>query len=339
MPLLAAALLCLSSAALAVEGGAGGFSMTCPDSGMASGKMLSDTCWECVMPIRIGAAMGGDMPGGAAAPVCVCPGSMGYPTMGFTVSMWIPVHIIEMVRRPYCSPSLGKNLKSGSASAYAALRLQGGYGGDEKQGRSDGFYNFHWLTYPIGAMIDAGINGVCGSSSGDFGLLYMSEIDPTWNNSELSLFTTPEAVLFNNPVADLACLADAAAASIKEPLDMLFWCAGGWGSIYPFTGQTFQNSGPPSMQSLTATKAIAAMHRRGLAPLTMGQLAVCGGFPVPTIVKSQYKIQQFHPFPERGRAHKIGAATLLWGEHRNLPNQGEDFTSILFRWTDCCVNP
>ena len=57
-----------------------------------------------------------------------------------------------------------------------------------------------------------------------------------WNDDTLSLFVNPEAALFGNPIAQFACIADAIAAEVHLPLDILFWCAGSHGSIYPFTG-------------------------------------------------------------------------------------------------------
>ena len=125
----------------------------------------------------------------------------------------------------------------------------------------------------------------------DFDILYLSELDPTWNSSELAFFTNPEAAWLANPVALAACLADAAAASAGTPIDSLFWCAGTWGLLYPFSGTTPNYGSRPSETSLSAARALAALHRRGLARRTMGDDALCGApidpflhqVPVPAV--------------------------------------------------------
>ncbi|WP_181664457.1 TraU family protein, partial [Escherichia coli] len=63
-----------------------------------------------------------------------------------------------------------------------------------------------------------------------------SEIDPTWTDSSLTTILNPEAVIFANPIAQGACAADAIASAFNMPLDVLFWCAGSQGSMYPFNG-------------------------------------------------------------------------------------------------------
>ncbi|AVZ00461.1 hypothetical protein DAI21_22910 (plasmid) [Lelliottia sp. WB101] len=52
------------------------------------------------------------------------------------------------------------------------------------------------------------------SSGGDLDIAYLSELDPMWNDSSLSVIINPEAVLFNNPIAQAACAADAAASLV-----------------------------------------------------------------------------------------------------------------------------
>jgi conjugal transfer pilus assembly protein TraU len=74
--------------------------------------------------------------------------------------------------------------------------------------------------------------------TGDMDIAYLSEVDPMWNDSTLSMIINPEAALFGNLIAQAACAADAAASSAGLPLSPLFWCAGAQGSMYPFTGYT-----------------------------------------------------------------------------------------------------
>ena len=83
----------------------------------------------------------------------------------------------------------------------------------------------------MGAFIDSYV---------DFDMLYVSELDPTWNNDELAFFTNPEASLVATPVAQAACPADAVASTARHPIDKLFWCAGSWGFIYPLSGHQYE---------------------------------------------------------------------------------------------------
>jgi conjugal transfer pilus assembly protein TraU len=169
-------------------------------------------------------------------------------------------------------------------------------------------------------------------------LLYVSELDPTWNSDLLAFFTSPETALFANPVAISACVADAVAAATGNPLDTLFWCAGAWGHMYPLSGISPTSYGTdPRITSLLATRATAALHRRGLAWKTAGNDALCGGYIYPFIPKSQYRLSMFYPVAETDSNHAIGETTFKWGAGRTYPGPGEDHIYIQFRWQDCCV--
>ena len=53
----------------------------------------------------------------------------------------------------------------------------------------------------------------------DFDLLYISELDPTWSNGEISYFANPEAALFANPAALASCIPDALSSTVNKPLE------------------------------------------------------------------------------------------------------------------------
>jgi conjugal transfer pilus assembly protein TraU len=57
----------------------------------------------------------------------------------------------------------------------------------------------------------------------DFDLAYMTEVDPLWNDDSLAFIINPEALLFGNPIAQTACVADSVAAAVYQPIDPLFW--------------------------------------------------------------------------------------------------------------------
>jgi len=304
---------------------------------------MTDICWSCIFPIIIGGvAFGGDIgdaPSGRAQPtppfICVCADGGPFGALGTPVGLWEPARLVELVRVPFCSPVLG-----GLQFQITKSRLLGGATQGVHNDSDKIFWNYHYFAFPLLVIMEMFVMPEC-SADGyvDFDLMYMSELDPTWNDDELSFYTTPEVVLFANPFAQAACLGDAAAGLAGKTLDELFWCAGNWGSLYPFTGNILQgatSSSKPLSTSLAAARAIAALHRRALAWKTMGDDALCGSYIYPTIPKSQYDMSMFFPIAESSGKHAIGETPFRWGEWRNIPGY-EDYVYLVWRWQDCCV--
>jgi conjugal transfer pilus assembly protein TraU len=313
--------------------------MTCPDAEVLSGKLITDVCWDCMYPIRVaGVAMGGgSQPSESVdSSLCACNDSLGIPRPGVVGSMWEPARLVEIVRGSGCAPSLG-GIKLPLSDITRQGQLQGSVtslSGAEQ----NGFLHYHYYAFPLTVMMDMMIDGACNKDGfSDFDLMYFSEIDPTWNNEELAFFTHPEAAAVARADAIMACSADAAAAAISEPFDSLFWCAGSWGQLYPFSGNFSSGSSTPMNQNLLATRAVASLHRRGLARKTMGDGALCHASIFPTIPKTQYKLNYFFPEAEATSSHVIGEHDFSWGAGRVLPSTGEDAVLMLFRWNDCCV--
>jgi len=309
---------------------------TCPDAELFSGRLLTDICWGCLFPMRIAglAIGGGDRPAGATdQAVCACNDGLGVPHPGLVVSLWEPARLVELVRNPNCAPALG-----GIRLPLGDRRLLGTAGKAEWDASDGAFFHYHWYAFPLLVLLDLFFEDQCNADGlVDFDLLYLSELDPTWNDTELAFFTNPEVAWLANPVATAACVADAAAASAGRPLDELFWCAGSWGLLYPFSG-TLPNLGSrPSETSHAAARALAALHRRGLARRTMGSEALCGAPLAPFLPKSQYRLSMFYPLPEADSSHVIGASPFTWGVWRTLPGPGEDHLYVLWRWNDCCA--
>ena len=331
-------------AGFAVSASAGATGFACPTPGLAGSSLFTTLCYSCFFPIAISGSAGGpNFPSGAAAGMCTCPGRLfGYPTTGPTYGMWYPDKIFETVRMPYCSPTLGTRIGGGSGGGTNSMNVMlGGPNTQDTQSDQAPYYHFHLFKYPIAQILDQMQETICVSQTGssDANLMYISEIDPTWDNTPLSMMTTPEAVLFANPIALAACIADGIAATVYQPIETLFWCAGSWGSLYPFTGFNGYGGSPQRVAAVTNTRALAAMHRRLLAPQTKGQMVVCRESPNPIYVKNQYKWQQIYPVPETLTNHWTGESVWKWGEFRHIPAVGEDFVNINWRWSDCCANP
>jgi conjugal transfer pilus assembly protein TraU len=332
---IAAALLLLvfSACALANQSGTAqtASNPTCPNAGVLGPKLITDVCWECVFPIRIaGIPIGGSLPRGAASPrpLCFC----GF-NPGTQVSLWKPIRLIETVRQPYCSPSLG------GISLSSSIRGMGGPSTTPSEEGSDmASYQYHMLSFPLLAMLDLFTPPNCGSRFVDMDMLLLSELDPTHNDDEMALWLSPEMLLFANPVAQAACAIDAAASSAGRPMESMFWCAGGWGPLYPMTGNFPENHSPQMMASLMSTRALAKSHRLGLSKQTMGNDAMCGPTTAPIMDKRQYKLSVFYPMAQASDNFWIGENTIKGGiEFRNVPAVGEDIVQLVWGWNDCCL--
>ena len=303
----------------------------CPDAGLMSGNIAGDFCFSCLFPIRIAGVptSAGPMPPNVTGQsFCSCSSF----DIGITVGSWHPNRLIEVVTTPYCFPSLG-----GVELATSTGVLQGSVGKAEHDSGDLAFFNFHDLPFPYRALLDPlGDTPCSGTNTG--GPVYLSELDPTWNNEELANITTPEIALVANPIALASCSADAVAATYGQPLDPLFWCAGSWGGLYPFSGMMRTSVGAdPTLTSLAATKSRAAIHRRGFGLQTVGDAALCGGIPSPFMQKSQYRMSMVYPIPEVTGNHAIGASTSTWGLGHSYPGPGDEHVYLLWEWEDCCI--
>lgn len=346
---------------------------TCPDSGFFSkGKAVTDLCWNCFFPIKIAGVSsagngggGGSMPSPGmtynyddskrdgnrlpqktASPICVCPGRFyGMPSPGITWGMWFPTHIIETVRRPWCSPALmGEELGDQDTTGWQSISLTALDGGKPTQknalrnDRPDGsFYNFHWITFPIYEIMEQMMESLCspGGWGGDYSYLYFTEFDPTWDNEMLALYTHPEIKVFANLYAKAVCIADGVMSTVKRPINEAIWCAGTWGSLYPYAGKDgLQNQ--VEAQMLVGARGLAAMHRRGLAKLTYGDRAVCRDSFWFVYPKQQYQYQNIWPVPQKKNNVWTGTTSWKFGQFRKAPVVGEE--RIIMQWTykECC---
>jgi len=311
-------------------------SAVCPDAELLSGKLITDIPWNEIFPIWIAGTTwgGGHMPSGAAkSTLCLCYDDAGLPEPGVGMGLWAPARIIEIVRQPGCSPSLG------GVVLYDGDRLYGTAGKGDSIGHDDAvFYHYHEYAFPLLVMLDLFIDASCVTDGyTEMDLLMMSELDPTWIDDVLAYFQAPEAALVADPVAVGACAGDAIAAMAGEGYDKLFWCAGNWGNLYPMAGHTTADGSLAEHSSLLMARGLAVMHRRGLAWRTMGDEAECGAQIDPMFPKTQYKASTFFPIAEANSTHAIGEYSTLWGDHRKIPGTGEDVVYLVFRWQDCCL--
>jgi conjugal transfer pilus assembly protein TraU len=191
---------------------------------------ITDICWECLFPITIGSipVAAGNVADteNPASPIQICPMGVFY-RIGLAIGFWEPMAITDVTRSPFCLVNMG-----GIKLDIGKVGL--GVGEQENNEVPNVFYHVHWYKYPLIAWLNI-ITSVGCLQGGDMDIGYLTELDPMWNDDQLSLIINPEAALFGNVIAQGACAADAAASLVK-PVDALFWCAGSHGSLYPFTG-------------------------------------------------------------------------------------------------------
>ena len=313
----------------------------CEDSGLFGPKLFTDICWACLFPIRVSGVQitPGTAPAKATKMVfCIFQeGSSSIYKPGIITAMWEPARMVETVRKPGCSPTLGGvTLPLGNKRSYGRLRQDN----STQTGQAAGsFYHAHLYAFPLLQILDLYTPTKCNPDGYlDLDIISFTEIDPTWNNGTLAFFQHPESAAVANPIAIAACAAESALVTArKEPLESLWWCTGTWGSIYPFAGVTVAQDANRTT-ALLAARVIAQQHRRGLARRTMGDENVCKAGIYPTIPKSQYKVTQFWPKSQNSRAMWLGEPPQTWegGPSRHVPGTGNDAMYMFWRWTDCC---
>lgn len=326
-------LLCLGMTLL-LPGGRAQAGATCHGKFM---NPVTDICWSCAFPMTIAGAKMSTMdqedtsnPGRA---VCTCSNP---PKVGLNVGYWEPVRLVDVTRTPYCLVALG------GVELDPGIRApRGGPEHSEYQAHGS-FYQVHWYTNPILYWLEVLLDFPC-LEQGSLDIAYLTEVDPLWNDDELTAIINPDAVLFGNPLAVAACAADCVAASAGFPLSSLFWCGGCQGNIYPLDGNVATHIGGVQASSLLVQRMAAKMHRQGLTWSGYGAEGSCGYFYQPIMDKSQYKFQMVYPVPQTtkiaGRCcQPFGRTTVLWGAGKEFPVKGEDFAYQVFRKRNCCAS-
>lgn len=294
---------------------------------------ITDVCWKCLFPMTISGvqvASGEDTPN-PSRPLCYC--TKPFPRVGIPISFWEPVRLVDVTRTPYCMVSLG-GIRMGP---HRGVRGHGSVSHANKGHMKQSFYQVHWYVYPLIYWLELLTDFVC-MEKAQVDVAYMTELDPLWNDDETSFIINPEAALFGNPVAQMACAADCALASTGFPNDALFWCGGCQGSLYPFTGNVSAHSGGVQASLLITQRFMAKLHREGILWGYVGTEGLCDKYPMPIIRKTQYKLQMTYPIAATDQGcHPLGRSDMLWSSGRNYPYEGEDFGYLIWRKRLCCL--
>lgn len=306
---------------------------------------VTDICWSCSFPLRLatfgvltlGQEDNGSSNGGL---LCNCGLDVGVP-----IGFWEPTRIVEVVKEPYCFPSLGGmklnvDINEGIAGLINIREGAHGRTSGNKNGTYTSFYQAHWYTNPIWFWMEVLTDHPC-IESGYFDLGYFTEVDPLWSDSKKTFLINPDAALFTNMVATLACPVDCVAATAGFPLNEIFWCSGCQGNMYPLNGWVGSHVGGVQASALVTSRMINKMHREGLIFSGSGNDGMCGLYWDVIMDKRDYKLQMIHPVPNtkkvNGRCcHPVGRTTTIWGAGKEYPVMGEDFAYQLFRKRDCC---
>ena len=299
---------------------------------------ITDICWDCLFPLTIGSIelVPGDEPdtSNPSDPICECPAPPPQLIrVGVAIGFWEPARLVDVTKRPYCFVNLG------------GLTIDAGIGpGPQAVRQADGKahfsgWNVHWYIYPLLYWLNILTDVVC-LEQANFDIFYITELDPLWNDDELTFLLNPEAVLFGNPIAQAACAADCVAASADLPLDPLFWCLGCQGSAYPLDGSVGAYIGGVQASLLAAERMTYKLHREGLLWGTLGGQALCARYPMPVMLKSQYREQMTNPVPTANGLFgctPYGETTTFWEGGHEIPVSGEDFGYLVWRKRNCCA--
>ena len=297
---------------------------------------ITDICWSCMFPMRLGSgtmlALDQEDTSNSGGLGCTCSSP---PRAGVKTSFWEPARRVDVTRTPYCFVSLGGvSIDPGIRAPEGEVRLQA-----DNTRQSN--WQAHWYVDPILYYLEVMLDDPC-LETGSFDVAYMTEIDPTWNDDELTMLLNPETFLFGNPIAQAACAGDCVLATAGFGSNELFWCAGCNGSIYPFNGHVQAHISMVQASSLVAQRMTAKLHREFLMWGTSGDDGLCGIYPQPVMDKTQYKYQMLYPIPQTekiaGRCcQPFGRSTAVWGAGKSYPYKGEDFAYMIHRKRNCCM--
>ena len=302
---------------------------------------ISDISWASIFPLTIGkvpvipSALGLPDTQNPTSPVVGCTmEAPPYYRIGMTLGYWEPYALTDVTRIPYCMVNMGFQMSMGINQQQI--------GGDSiatgaNETNDSQFFHVHWYKYPVIFWLQLIESAAC-LSNDNFDIGYMSELDPLWDDEVAAFVMNPEAILFGNPIAQLACIPESVLTStnMSLPIDALFWCAGSQGSMYPLTGGVSHNYSDVSNAALLTERMNFKMHREGLITETVGQWpAVCHQYYTPILPKSRYRYQWSNVVPEPYISHPYTTTTVISESGKNNPSSADNYGLVNFRKRNC----
>ena len=306
-----------------------------------SGRIINpvtDVCWECLFPITIGNNLSfqtgpfTDVETDAEA-LCACSGEANI-TLGMNLGFWEPIRTMEIVREPFCFPSLGGVSLGDRTFAPAHGRTPN----PKTRGHRTSFYQVHWYHTPWLYLLEILLDTTCLEQSA-WDVAYMTELDPLWDDSTSSFLLNPDVTLFANPIAIGACSLDCVAATTRLPMNDLYWCAGCAGSLFPLTGWVNAHITDEQAFSLLTQRFTLKLHREGLLWRQWGKDGQCGPQFEMVMSKNVYRTQMLYPTSktEGQCCRPFGASTAPDALGGLTPIvKGEDAAFLIWRRRDCC---
>lgn len=292
---------------------------------------IKDVCWRCLFPLSIGHAnvVSHHLPDtdNAPSPIGVCPTSIG-ARFGLNIGYWEPVAMVDVTDAPYCLVNLG------GTQLHLGSKVRRGGKQVIQEGEMHAFYHVHWYKYPLIAWLNLITSSGC-QQGGDFDIAYMTELDPTWNDSEMAFVLNPEAVLFGNPVSAGSCAADSLSSTLRnQSLDSLFWCAGSQGSMYPLTGHVNAPLSPVQAALLLTERMNYKMHREALITDSNAKDS-CKEHRLPVLPKSRYRYEMVNQVADGKHCYPSGHSTLDWEIDKIKPHTPGQYGFLVWRKRNC----
>lgn len=303
--------------------------------------LFDSLCWRCMFPVYIAGKGFGKKynPENYALnlrdevdkrPICVCPKGPIY-VPGIPMAWWEVSHIMDSVKTSMCFPSLGLQI-SQPFSGY----LEGGHKDDGMAYETNPsmMYQSHMVVFIPRLLLALFEDLLCLRSSMAIDLLYISEVDPMWQDPELAALIAPEVYLYANPVAISACVADAVTSNVPGlPIPALHWCAGSFGTIHNLCGEA-DNANQIDGAARIVTRMMYKMGREGI--MWENATTRCSPMPMPILRKEYFQYQLAKPM--RGpMCFPIGRSEAIWGSLMNPPKKGSDnFAFVIWKKFRCC---
>lgn len=306
---------------------------------------ITDICYDCVFPLKI--ASFPVMPGSSdndwydtdSTAVCVCEKEKCYPCftgMGVTLSYFAPNRLSETVSDPWCFPYYGLDMGSMSdGSLMGTSATSGGQTGGRQAGHT--FAQMHWWRNEVWIQVLKQVakkfcekGGEQADKGNDIG--WISELDPLWNDDELSAIIEPEALLFANPLAQLGCTAQAISATLGWDMPLLFWCIGGQSS-YPLTGAMNTADFAEGNQRISS-RSVYRMTRSML--LCDTAIDACKCMSLPIWWEAHYRVQALLPTKDVS-CNTVGRTGVIWAGGKNVPYESDNFLWLYYRKAMCCA--
>lgn len=303
--------------------------------------MPSAIDWKGLFPITFGRipVAQGDAPDtqNPAMPVCMCPAPPPvFERIGLSFGYWEPYALVDVTRTPFCMVNMGFQMSMGMKEEDI-----GGRTTNNDQDYPEGnFFHLHWYKYPIAYLLNV-ITSIGCVQADNFDLAYMSEFDPAWQDDDLSMIINPEALLFGNPIAQIACSADAIKTipNSQLPIDALFWCMGSQTStVYPLDGNNLDGYTSVQSATLLSERFNYKLHREGVVQDSEPtQYGMCNALYHPILPKSRYRYEMVNTIPDAASVHPYGHITYLWESGHNNPATGDNFGFLMWRKRNCCL--